>query len=666
MQSRVNQYPITKPFISMVLIIVMAGTVITNAQKLSTRSKKAATLYHKGLSFYKSGNYNSAKIPLAQALEKDSQFIEAHLLMSEVHFEQKNFVKQIEYLENVVNLDSTFFIFSYYNLGVAHFHIKNFKKAESWFKKYYNHTRDDGQKKKVEEWLTRVEFAHKAIQKPVIMNAKNLGSAVNTPNNEYWPSITADEQVLVYTVMVKRDSVLDKVPYANAMANLYHEDFFRSVKDESGEWSNRTQLSAPLNTMSNEGAQTLSSDGNWMFFTACGRGDSKGSCDIYFSQRTATGWSAPKNIGAPVNTPYWESQPSFSSDGRTLYYTSNRSGGKGGNDIWRASLLGIKSDGTPFFGKPENLGNKINTPSNEISPFIHPDNRTLYFASEGWPGMGKADLFMSRMNNGIFDTDPVNLGVPINTEDDEVGLIVTASGKTAYFSSDRLGDSFGGRDIYSFEMPEKIRPLPVSYVKGRIFDIRTKEKLKASLELSDLNKGQMVVHTLSSGFTGEFLVCLPANGSYALSVSKKGYLFYSDHFQMDSTSTVQDPQILDIYLKPLEIGEQVVLNNIFYETDSYELKSESEVELKKLLLFLEENSHTKIQILGYTDNVGAISYNQKLSMLRAKQVYQYLVDEGVDAQRLSYKGEGMNHPIDNNDTEEGRAKNRRTEMKIVE
>ncbi len=648
------------------LILVFGITSIASSQKLSTQSKKAQVQYKKALSLYKSHKYELAKDPLRHALKKDNEFVEAHLLLSEVYFEQKRYENQIEHLERVVELDSTFFIFSYYSLGVANFSIKEFDKSGFWFKKYYTKTKNSKSKKKVEEWIKRAHFAKTAFEKPVTMEAKNLGEMVNSKFNEYWPSITADEQTLVYTVMVTRDSVISKKPYENALANIYHEDFFRSVKDESGEWGSRKQLSPPLNSASNEGAQALSSDGNWMFFTACGRSDSKGSCDIYFSQRTATGWSFPKNIGSPVNTPYWESQPSFSSDGRTLYYASSRADGKGGNDIWRAKIMGIKPDGTPFFGHPENLGDKVNTHFNEVSPFIHPDNSTLYFASEGWPGMGKADLFMSRMKDDEFNTEPVNLGFPINTEGDEVGLVVTASGSTAFFSSDRYNESFGGRDIYSFDMPKEIRPLPVSYVKGRVFDSRTHKKLKASFELKDLSNGKMVVQAMSTGFSGEFLICLPMQGSYAFNVSKKGYLFYSDHFQMDSTATARDPQLLDIYLKRIIVGEQIVLNNIFFETNSYELLQESEVELNRLLLFLNENDNVKIQLLGYTDNVGSIEYNKKLSKQRAQQVYQFLINAGINSERLSFIGEGMDNPIDSNDTEEGRGKNRRTEMKIME
>ncbi|WP_158027192.1 OmpA family protein [Labilibacter marinus] len=648
------------------VFVMLCFALQVDAQKLSTQSKKAAGLYEKALSYYRARKVESAKAPLQQAIKKDPNFIEAHLLMSELYFEQKKYENQIEYLENVIEIDSTYSVFSYYNLGVASYEIKNFDQAIIYFQKYYHKTKNSKKKKEVDDWLKRIELAETAEEKPVSIHAKNLGPNVNSKYNEYWPSITADEQILVYTVLVDRDSAVSKHPYKMAISNLYHEDFFRSVKDETGEWSKREQLKPPLNSGSNEGAQALSMDGNWMFFTACGRSDSKGSCDLYFSYRTEYGWSEPKNLGAPVNTPYWESQPSFSSDGRTLYFISSRPGGEGGNDIWHATLLSIKPDGTPFFGRPVNLGPMVNTHHNEVSPFIHPDNSTLYFASEGWPGMGKADLFMSRMKAGEFVSEPVNLGVPINTEGDEVGLVVTASGKTAYFASEGTGDSYGGRDLYSFDMPKDIQPLPVSYIKGRVFDSKTRERLSASFELRDIFSGKLAAQAMSTDFSGEFLVCLPVDGSYALSVSKKGYLFYSDHFEMDSSASVNDPMVLDIYLKRIQVGEQIVLNNIFFETDSYELKNESEIELAKVLVFLNENEQTKIQVLGYTDNVGSAEYNQRLSKQRAQQVYQYLINKGIDVSRLSYKGEGMNNPVATNDTEEGRAKNRRTEMKIVE
>ncbi len=635
-------------------------------QKLSTKSKKAVALYKEAGNFFSMDQFERAKQPLNEAINKDPDFLEAYLLLSEVYYEQKDFQNQANILETVINKDSTFYVFSYYSLGVANFNLDRFDEALKWFRKYYDKTSSIKSKQKVDRWIKKTLFVKVAKENPKDINAVNLGENVNSVNNEYWPSITADDQTLVYTVLVPREKALANKPFVPAMANYYHEDFYRAVKDQSGEWNKGVALTAPINTESNEGAQSLSADGNWMFFTACGRSDTRGSCDIYFSYRTEYGWSEPINIGPPVNSPYWESQPSFSSDGKTLYYSSNRGGGNGGNDIWKAEMVGFQSDGTPFFGKPVNLGKKVNTPFNEVSPFIHPDNHTLYFSSNGWSGMGEMDIFLSRKNKNNQFEEAENLGYPINSSGDDVGLIVTADGQKAYFSSERFGKSFGGKDLYSFNMPPEIQPKPVSYVRGRVFDFDTKEKLEASFELKDINTKKMVVRASSTGFSGEFLICLPAGNSYALNVSKKGYLFYSDHFDMEKESSSVDPMVMDVYLKKIKIGQQIVLNNIFYETDSYVLKDVSEVELEKIVSFLTANPTVKAEIIGYTDNIGSKEYNINLSNKRAEQVYNYLVKAGIDQSRLSHEGKGMANPVATNDTEAGRAKNRRTEMKIVE
>jgi outer membrane protein OmpA-like peptidoglycan-associated protein/tetratricopeptide (TPR) repeat protein len=637
-----------------------------HAQKLSTKSKKAATLYKNATAFYAADKFELAKKPLYQAIKKDPSFIDAYILLSEVYYEQKDYQQQINFLEKAISIDSTFFVLSYYNLGIGYFYINEYDTAIKYFDKYFDKTRNPSSKKKTAEWIARARFAKSAVAQPKTIKAVNLGENVNSEYNEYWPSITADDQTLVFTVMIPRDTFEQVKPLTPSLANYYHEDFFRTKKNEFGKWEKRVQLSAPLNSLSNEGAQALSVDGNWMIFTACGRSDSRGSCDLYFSYRTDRGWSNPQNIGAPVNTPYFESQPSFSSDGRTLYFISNRGGGKGGNDIWRAHIIGFKSDGVPFFGKPENLGDKINTYRNESSPFIHPDNKTLYFSSDGWPGLGEMDLFLSRINEDGKFFEPVNLGYPINTAEDEVGLVVTANGEKAYFSSQRYNSSYGGRDIYCFEMPVDIRPLPVSYVKGRVFDMHTRKQLQAAFELKDLKTKKMVVEALSTDFSGEFLVCLPVGSTYALNVSKEGYLFYSDHFDMKEETSVTQPKILTIYLKPIKVGEQVVLKNIFFETDSYVLKSESEVELHKIVHFLQINPSVKIELIGYTDNQGTQEYNLNLSKKRAEAVQQYLIQSGIDANRVTSSGKGMEDPVTTNETEEGRAQNRRTELKIIE
>jgi len=651
---------------TLLMIVLYVLGMNINAQKLRTTSKKAISLYNQASGFYGSSQFQKAIEPLLQAIEKDPNFINAYLLLSEVYFEQKDFENQAVYLEKSLALDSTFYTYGYYNLGVAYYNLDRFDESVKWFKKYYTKTNKEEKKADVVNWLNKVYFTKKAKENPVNIEAKNLGPKVNSQFNEYWPSVTADDKILVYTVLVARDAIIARTPFTPSLANNFHEDFYRSIKDNNGEWGERRALSSPINSDSNEGAQTLSADGNWMFFTACGRRDTRGSCDIYFSRRTETGWSEPKNIGPLVNTPYWESQPSFSSDGVTLYFASNRGGGQGKNDIWRAKIIGYMSDGTPFFSKPENLGPKVNTPGNESSPFIHHDNQTLYFSSEGWPGIGEMDVFLNKMDATGNFTESVNLGYPINSSGDDVGLILTSDGEKAYFSSERMGKTFGGKDLFSFKMPPQFRPEHVSYVKGRVFDIKTNERLKAAFELKDLDTKKMVVQTTSTDFSGEFLICLPAGGSYALNVSREGYLFYSDHFEMKEKSSVIDPMIMDIYLKPIKVGEQIVLNNVFFETDSYVLKEISTLELDKVVSFLTLNETVKIELIGYTDNVGAEAYNINLSKKRAEQVYNYLIEAGINSTRLKFSGKGMSDPIESNETEQGRAKNRRTELKIIE
>jgi outer membrane protein OmpA-like peptidoglycan-associated protein len=472
---------------------------------------------------------------------------------------------------------------------------------------------------------------------------------------------------MVVTVLMPRDMALyrEKGTELPKSSMFFQEDFYVSRADSNGNWQERKILPGLLNTQSNEGAQTLSADGNRMFFTACGRSGSKGSCDIFFSRKTDHGWSAPVNVGAPVNSPFWESQPHFSADGRTLYFISNRGDGFGGKDIWQASLMGVKEDGTPYFGNLKNLGQTINTERDENSPFLHHDGQTLYFSSNGHPGMGGMDIFMSKKQQGDEWSEPVNLGYPINTEKDEIGLVVTARGERAYFSTDGHETSTGAKDIYSFLLPQELRPSPVLYVKGKVYDAETGKMLSADFELKNLDSGEMVVTSKGSSFSGEFLVCLPTGGEYAFKADHRGYLFYSGHFNLTGDHPADEPYYLDIGLKPIKEGATVRLENVFFETDSYTLKEVSRIELDEVVGFLEKNPAVRIMLEGHTDNVGSETYNLELSGNRARAVYNYLLKKEVKADRMEYKGYGFNQPVAPNDTDEGRARNRRTEMRIL-
>ena len=435
----------------------------------------------------------------------------------------------------------------------------------------------------------------------------------------------------------------------------YQEDFYISHMTDTG-WAMRQPLGEPINSRLNEGAQSLSADGKVMFFTACNRPDGMGRCDIYRSDKLHSGWSNPANVGPPVDSRNWEAQPSISADGKTLWFVSNRPGGQGNMDIWYSHFENGR------WSIPVNAGSKINTPGNEMSPFIHNDDQTLYFSSDGHPGYGGFDLFITRKQADSTWSEPLNLGYPINTYNDEIGLFVNAEGDKGYFSTDR--EEGRGKDIYSFMLYDSIRPHFVTYMKGKVYDAANKRPLRAHILLVDLQKNEVVMDAMS-GKDGYFLVCIPTNRDYALNVSRDGYLFYSDHFPLKGVHRIEKPYIKDVPLKPIRVGEVMVLKNIFFEFDSYELKPESISELEYLRDLLVKNPGLRIEIGGHTDSKGSNQYNMELSKQRARVVYQYLIDHGINKSRLTYKGYGETRPVSSNATEEGRAANRRTEIRII-
>jgi len=375
------------------------------------------------------------------------------------------------------------------------------------------------------------------------------------------------------------------------------------------------------------------------------------------SYLTPQGWSKPVNAGGKVNSDQWDSQPCLSPDKKDLYFASRRFGGYGGSDIYVSHM---QTDGK--WGEPENLGPGINTTEDEQCPFIHADNQTLYFTSSFWPGYGDDDIFYVRKEADGKWSKPVNLGFPINTISQEGTLFVAADGKTAYYASDK-NDSRGGTDIYTFELREDVRPLRTLWVKGQVFDKKTSKGLPSTVELIDLTSKQVVSRILTNE-DGNYLVTLPVGKDYAFNVNRKGYLFYSDNFLL-SNNAPDSSYEKNIGLQPLEINATVVLNNVFFDVRRFDLKPESQVELGKIIQLLKDNPTLKIQISGHTDNVGKPADNLALSNSRAKAVVNYLVANGIAAQRLTAKGFGETQPVADNKTEAGRARNRRTEMKVI-
>jgi outer membrane protein OmpA-like peptidoglycan-associated protein len=605
---------------------------------------------------YESRQFNKSLDLLNELISANPGFLDAYLLQSDIYQDLDSVALQVKTYEAALKIAPDKNSKLYYLLGRAYYRSGQYQNACNAYQNYLKRTeKETSLTQKASQSLDKCVEAIKLAEHPVPFQLVNLGSNVNSEDDEYWPSITVDGKTLIFTRLVGSKAGSAQQRY------MSQEDFYTSSRIDSV-WQPSSPLSS-INTIYNEGAQTISTDGKLLFYTACTRNDGHGSCDIYFSRNKSGNWSDPLNAGTPVNSPSWESQPSISANGESLYFVSSRTGGKGGMDIWKCNLKGFSTAGLPVWGKPVNLGDSINTPGNEMSPFIHSDGKTLYFASDYWPGMGGFDIFYSRQKNDSVWSTPRNIGFPINSFKDEQGLVVDASGKNAYYSSDRPGSK--GMDIYSFKLYQDARPTPVSYIKGKVVDEDTGAPVCAKVELTDLENSKSVIRGESCWEKGEFLMCLPLGKEYAFNVSREGYLFYSDNFQLKEKKEIIDPYILEIKMKKIKVGGAVVLRNVFFETGSYGLLPESIVELQKLIDFLKLNPTVVIEIEGHTDNVGSEQMNQKLSESRAREVYNYLLDKDIDEKRMQYKGYGLSQPVSTNDTPEGRSLNRRTEFVII-
>ena len=635
-------------FMIIYICISFVLCMVTDAQQLSSTSKKAIKYYDSGYSNYTQRQYVKAISDLKNAVKTDAQFIEAYMLMAESYLEMKEPQQAKAAFLRCVEINPAFFPPVFFSLAEIEFDVAEYESASQYLEKFLTFSKQKpALLVKSKKLLQNSRFAAQAIKNPVPFQPENLN--LDFEYDQYWPSLSVDEQTLVFTALIPKN------PNNPAVYGNRHEDFFISEYHD-GKWTKPENLGSPPNTPDNEGAQTISADATQMFFTACNRSDGKGGCDIYYCEKRNGYWTRPRNLGEPINTSAKETQPSISADGRTLYFVSTRSGGKGGQDIWYSTL---ENDGK--WGEPVNL-EEINTPYDESSPFIHLDNQTLFFASDGLPGMGGYDLFVTRKDTAGKWTTPKNLGYPINSKYNEEGLIVNARGNRAYYSSDRGEGRV--RQIYTFELYPDVRPQPVSYMKGKIYDAKYLKPLKAIFELIDLSTAKTVISASSDSTNGEFLVCIPSGKDYALNIKCKGYLFFSEHFTV-TAGTFQEPYLTDIPLKRIQPGEKVILRNIFFDFASAKLLDESRAELQQLKRFLHDNPDVKIQITGHTDNIGRQTYNLDLSQNRARAVANYLLGEGINMSRVSYKGLGSSEPVAENDTPEGRAQNRRTELMIV-
>lgn len=645
----------------------------------------------------------------------------------------KNYPLAITYYNRAIKLDSNFDVYNYYNLGPCFRIMEKHDSAVIALKEFLRRMQPvnhyDTASMKDADWWIKFNLGC-IVEKAKAKNTEEPVKLTEISSNydDFGPSVTADGQVLYFTSRRAGTNSKQEIETSD-----FGEDLFVSHRDTSRHdtirWGPAAPLPAPLNSIDDEGAATISADGQTMYISLCRRPDGVGDCDIYKSDLVGNEWTKPVNMGRSINSPLWDAQASVTADGQTLYFSTRRPGSMDSSEDLYVTYKNTDGSWTP----PRNLGEPVNTRFNECSPFISADGRTLYFASNGHPGYGNLDLFMSRrLDDGTW-SEPVNLGEPINSYGDDAFLTIPASGDKIIYSSQRANPR-GPLNLYQAILPLQFRPGPVTLVAGTVFDRVTKQPVGARVEVNDLKTDQLVAVYRANKVTGKFYIALGTGKLFGITALADGYVHFSDSVQVPDTISYREVTH-DLPLTPLPNyagsqvdkepknpngngqngngqngngqngngqngngqngngqnrngqngngqngngqngngqngndqngGATITLNNIFFDFNKSDLRPESRTELRYLVDMLKKEPRYRIEIDGHTDSVGTAAYNQKLSEARAQSVRTYLIAQGVAAKRVVAKGYGATKPLVPNTTEEGRSKNRRTEFRFL-
>lgn len=634
-----------------------------SAQKYVSKTEKAEL--KKGEEYLKYDEYANAIPHLMNAYVENPNRVQTRWWLGLCYFEAGQKTKALEHLAYVAKTDPLFDArLNFYYARTLHYNHK-FADAKTYYlKEISKYLITDPEYQDIENRIRQCDNAAKLVANPIDVEIETLGGNINTPHSDFAPVITTDESVLIFTSRRpgnKGSMASDNKPY---------EDLFIS-EFKNGQWTPAKRMEDPINTNTHDASIALAPDGRTLFIY---RDSNKGG--IYMTRKKAGVWSIPVAMEKPIRSKYAERSICMSADEQIVIFESDRPGGYGGRDLYYCQK---QADGS--WGEAVNLGPKINTVFDEDGPFLHPDGQTLYFSSKGHNSMGGFDIFKTTWRPDKSFTTPVNIGYPINTPDDDIYIVVSASGRTAYYSSAREG-GFGDDDIYkiSWRAPKKqeiavtkvpdedftpvIPEVNLTLLKGTVTDAETSQTLAARLVLVDNEKNDTLGVFETDEQTGKYLITLPAGKNYGISAVREGYLFTSQNFTIPLLDGYHEVT-QDLQLQRLKVGQKIVLRNIFYDFDKATLRPESVAELQRLLKILGENPRMRIRLLSHTDSKGSDDYNQKLSEARAKSVVSWLIEQGVPMARLEFRGMGESMPIDTNDTDEGRQNNRRTEFEII-
>ncbi len=638
----------------LILLIILSSVSKLFAQEVidscHVENKKAMKNFDEAKKLLKDNKFADAIEKLEAAVEEEPLFQKAYYILGKVYEERDNYEKAIESYVLAIEICWAENAEAMLNVGDMTFEMEDWEKAAEYYGLYIDHPLKKPEKATVaEEKMNRAKFFNEVYSNPVPYDPKPVPN-VSTIKEEYLPMLSPDNDYLYFTRKYEKKNKGD-------MFARQVEDF--SVSERQGDqFTAGIALPDPFNLGYNQGGASVTIDNSEMFVTVCNSPGVIGQCDIYYTTYVDGFWRDLQNMGDSVNTEFWESQASISSDGKTLYFASDRDS-LTGQDIYKI----VREDKGKPWSSPVKLGPSINTDLDEKSPFIHPDNNTLYFSSQGHNHLGGFDIFYSRVKDNGDWGKANNIGYPINSDADDLGFFVSTDGSTAYFSSNKLKEiGLGGYDIYYFPLYEEARPKKVLFMKGELRDMDGTVIQGAKFELRDLQTNETTEIEVDSN-SGKYVFAKTIENDMMLSIQKQGF-FYESQYISKEDSIFMRPVMMDFKMNSLKIGESFIARNILFSIDSYELTEKAIKELNNLLELLEFNPTLKIAINGYTDNVGNDASNLTLSDNRARIVYEWLISNGIEKSRLNYKGYGETEPMKSNDSEEGRQQNRRTEITI--
>jgi outer membrane protein OmpA-like peptidoglycan-associated protein/tetratricopeptide (TPR) repeat protein len=652
-----------------ICLIVPMGLAAQENPCKGTSNRKAKKSYDSAMDAIRERRSGAAVIQLQKALELDEEYADALWRLGQLHFNQLRGRESEYYLKQLITLCPDYNAEAYFLLARIAYGKEDFSTAIPHLEKFLSDVdkiRSDRDYDNAVVMLEQAKFLREIRGETRPFNPQKVKD-ISTDDDEYLAIISPDGELAFFTRRTKAQPGMGAISWTEK----YKEEFMMATR-VNGHFDRGEAMPAPFNLMGNEGGATITARNDELYFTICSNikidNIVYNNCDIYYTRNVYDQWNPLEKLDingiSLENT--WESQPSISSDGKTLYFASDRPGGYGGTDIWV-----VEKDANNEWGSPRNLGPRINTPGNEKTPFIHTDSQTLYFSSSDWvdekdslhlghKGLGGYDIFYTRYSNAIW-SKPVNIGYPINSEADDLSFFVSTDGTTGYFASNKI-EGAGGYDLFGFDLYHEARPQKVLFVKGEVKDENDIPVPDTKIELKNTITEE-IINVEVDAITARYVAIAVFEADFVLTVKKPDHIYQSRFIDKDS-ATFNAPVEINFEIEKVETGKSYQLHDIYFATNSAQLSAKSLFILNEFIDFLKDNNSIRVDIHGHTDDVGDDTFNMDLSKRRAQAVYDYLVSKGIPSRRLSYKGFGKTRPVADNSTEEGRAKNRRTEFVI--